>query len=462
MKLGSNIFINNGLKVESEAPNEYLGLSKNMLIGRLDEADQAIIISAYYDLCFLKQLFEKKRKLKFLTMIFARASSSALPNQVRELCDFQGWLKEKFGRSTTISIKIASGRRFLHTKLYHFRRGKWARTLVGSANATDNGFSRNDELLIELHGRDQTIEGYIEWTDKHASKVDDSSLDGPETYDSLQAILRDGFVYFKTYRNIPYTLDCFDNQPAISDKIQKAVVVAPLPFHDEQSAGVLNLLKLLNVGAANDRSDPLRRVRIVPYTIETCFGYWVPVAFNQRLNESLELAAERRTSELLAYGRQLGDIVDAEILTRIRKHYLDQVDSRITAAGAQRLRATVRLAVEDRVLRRIQNLRTLLTSEEQCKRLAKPLSGTAVPEIWEDPRSKGEMVDSFCEYISWRLARPSKVPGIVRTLQGWFDLRVGDMPEEVHAKIQKLFDSGKSLSRVDWTSRADFEDAASV
>lgn len=450
LKLDDSVFISLGLKTETKAPALYRGLSRDVLIQLLDQADKVVIISAYYDIPFLKQLFERKRSLKDLTMVFARAAASARGEQVQELREFRQWLRSKHNRKSSINIKIAEGRRFLHTKVYQFQRGKWARTLIGSANATAAGFFRNDELLVEIHGRNHAIEGYVDWTVSQALCCEDDRLKTPEEYNSLQALLRDGFVYFRSTRTIPYTLNCFDNYPDIIAKLQKAVLANPLPFHDEQSAGLLNILRLFDINVEDDQREVVRPVRIVPFSVETCFGFWVPFAFRTMLDARIDASVESKTAVFSASGLRLASIDRKEAAERIHARYFDEIDKRLMSVQSAPLTSAQRHEVEVRLIRRIESLKELLTNGEQCKRLARPLTGTPVPEIWEDPRSKREMVDSFCEYLSWKLARSGRIPGVVRKMKEWFDLRGGEQPEEIREKIDSYFESGQTKSRKDW------------
>jgi phosphatidylserine/phosphatidylglycerophosphate/cardiolipin synthase-like enzyme len=169
--------------------------------------------------------------VKTLTIVVNRASASALPAQIAELTKLKQELRKRLSRSATIKIKLAAKHRIFHTKLYHFRRGKWARTLIGSANSSANGFTRNEELLVELHGRDSTIEEYIDWTSSKAESCDSLlELDDQRT---LEAFPRDGYVYFKSSRTLPSTINCFDQQTAVADALQRSALADPLPFHDD-------------------------------------------------------------------------------------------------------------------------------------------------------------------------------------------------------------------------------------
>lgn len=384
-------------------------------------------------------------------MIFNRAAASALPGQLAELKTLKRRLQERHGRKTLIDIKVASKKRFLHTKLYHFRRGKWARTLIGSANATENGFCRNDELLVEIHGRDNTIEGYIDYTSDSASSCEDPAV-GVDEYDSFQAMLRDGFVYFKSNRPVPYTLNCFENHPDVRDALERAVVSVPLPFHEDQSVGLLNILKLLGISSSEkaEVDEEAQRAVLAPFSVETCFGFWVPYAFHQELDSKIDASASKKAARLFGHGQSLISKSDSQISADIQSRYFTVIDQRLAGVSAPRLNLQQKREVEARVLRRVLNLRSKLAEREECMRLARAVSGAPVPEMWEDPRSKREMMESFCEYVSWKLESTSRKRRIVRKLQEWFALSVGDEPHDVQRKIDSFFEAGKTIRRQAW------------
>jgi hypothetical protein len=265
-------------------------------------------------------------------------------------------------------------------------------------------------------------------------------------------MLRDGSVYFKPSRSVPYTLNCFDNRPDLAETLQKAIAGNPLPFTEGQSVGMLNVLRLLDIAVdepASSRQEAGQRVKIIPFAIETAFGYWVPFPYQSRLDKKLNAWAERKAAALLQHGHDLTSKRDDDILGAIRERYLKEIDSRLESIRARRLSSPHRRDIETRILGRVHTLQTKLSSKAECQRLARSLDGVPVPEIWEDPRSKNEMIDSFCEYVAWKLSSPTRVPGIVQTLRDWFELESRDEADRIREKIEDFFDSN-SLSRSDW------------
>ncbi|MGM4962988.1 restriction endonuclease PLD domain-containing protein [Tardiphaga sp. 1201_B9_N1_1] len=451
MKVGARLFISDGLKSESKADDRYAGLSADVLRERMAEADHVFIISAYYDADFVESLFVGKIPAKTLTIVVNRASASALPAQMAELKKLKQELRKLLNRSAKIEIKLAAKHRFLHTKLYHFRRGKWARTLVGSANSSANGFTRNDELLVELHGRDSTIEEYIDWTSAKAESCD-SLLAESDDQRTLEAFLRDGYVYFKSNRTLPNTINCFDQQTAIADALQRSALIDPLPFHDEQSIGLLNILKLLDIETASDgKTGKAGQVNMTACSIETCFGFWVPVALQEALERRIEKASDKRTEILIGRGQKLARVTDDEISTALNATYFNEVDRRLKSVSSPPLTTAQKSIVERRILDRAASLRGRLSDQAECRRLARSLSSSPVPEMWEDRRSKDAMIESFCEYVSWRLQR-APIPKLIRAMTNWFGLTAGDSTTQISEKIEAYFDGGEAIRQSQWQS----------
>jgi hypothetical protein len=453
MKLDGGLFVNRALKGEMPNAGHLFALSNSTLMERIKDADRVLIISAYYDIAFLQALFERRGALvdKTITMIFARPAPSALPEQIGELRKFQRTLSARARSKVKINVTVADGGRFLHTKLYHFQRGKWIRTLIGSANATSNGFDRNDEILIEVQGRNVGIDQYVERTLSTACNCDSVVVSNNEQYTSFQSMLRDGYIYFKPNRSVPYTLNCFDNDPDRVEALRKAVAGDPLPFHEGQSLGMLNILRLLDIKGAERaaKQDSAQRVKIIPFSIETAFGYWAPSAYRRRLEERLDATAEKKTKALLDCSRKLAANSDESVLEVARTKYLSVINTRLESVSQGRLSDREARDISGRILRRVQNLRDRLRNEEECKRLARSYDGTPVPEIWEHPQSKNEMINSFCEYVSWKLNSPTRLPRIVQMLRNRFDLKRGDELDVIRSKINNYFKTNKA-SRNDW------------
>ena len=361
MKLDNSLFVNKALKGEMPRARHLLALSNAMLIERMKAAEHVLIISAYYDIAFLHTLFEPKGTLlnKNITMIFARPAPPALPEQVVELRKFQRALGARGKSKARVNVAVADGGRFLHTKLYQFRRGKWMRTLVGSANATSNGFDRNDEIFIEIQGRSAGIDQYIGRTLATACNCENVVVSTNEQYTSFQSLLRDGYIYFKPSRSVPYTLNCFDNDPERVAALQRAVAGNPLPFHEGQSVGMLNVLRLLKIkdGDRATKQDVAQRVQIIPFSIETAFGYWVPSAYQRRLEERLDITAGKKTKALLACGRQLAVKNDDEVIEVARTKYVSVINDRLASVSARRLNDIEVREINDQILRRIKSLR---------------------------------------------------------------------------------------------------------
>lgn len=67
------------------------------------------------------------------------------------------------------------------------------------------------------------------------------------------------------------------------EALQKAVVGEPLQYHEGQSIGMLNVLRSLDIPQPGEHEqDATQRAKIVPFSIETAFGYWVPLSLSAK------------------------------------------------------------------------------------------------------------------------------------------------------------------------------------
>ena len=451
MKRDDSLFINHRIHKEMNGKKLLKPLSKNALIEKTTNANTILFISAYYDIDFLKGVFSATRHLsaKKITTVFARAAPPALQQQLEELNKFKNWLRGKCHPGTKIHVKLAKEGRFLHTKLYQFQGARSMQTLIGSANATSNGFEHNDEILIEIHGRNSGIDEYVRRTLDCASNCDDVTSKR-QIYTSFQSLLRDGLIYFKSTRTLPYTLNCFEVGTTIYNALAEAVKGKSVPFHEPQSVGMLNILKLLGVVSdEKSKQKTAKHVNLVQFSVETSFGYWVPTAFQDKLVANLDIASERKANQFLAYGRKLETINDTSALKLVREKYFTGTNALLKSVSHPPLTTKKKGELEKQIIKRVDSLRGRLNDPDECKRLARLLKGTPVPEIWEDPRSKDEMIESFCEYVSWKIEQRRKSL-VVKTITKWFDLETDDEPDGVRHRIEKFFKTGKTKSSADW------------
>ena len=66
------------------------------------------------------------------------------------------------------------------------------------------------------------------------------------------------------------------------------------------------------------------------------------------------------------------------------------------------------------------------------------------------PAFRDNDIGSVCEYVSWKLESPTRMPGVVQKLREWFNLQSEDEHSEIMEKIERFFNAGKLLHRSDW------------
>lgn len=206
-------------------------------------------------------------------------------------------------------------------------------------------------------------------------------------------------------------------------------------FSDRNVLG-LNLAALLKLDIPDNTKLGFR---LPTYAIETDYGYWVPKEYVDFVEQRLEKASgpkrralEKRGVELQQIG---GKYVDKQI-----KVYLDEVE-RMIATGGKPLALTKqeKEAIEEKIVRRVAHLKTLLTDRKALERLAQTLVGAPVPEFWEDEASVCRFVEGFCYDIVAKLNAPKNTPKIVAHLADQFDIREADDVTACREKIERFF-----------------------
>jgi hypothetical protein len=443
---------------QSEAHND-LRDAYTALVDNTKWSKSVIFISAYYGVSFADQLFRICKNAKMtreITLIFASAASGNLQTQVDELIRLRALLGKSGHAKKRIDIRITTNIAFLHSKIFAFTGPSGhKRYLLGSANFSSSAFSTNDEVLVLERGRHSGLESYIAHVTNNSIPIDD--IDKIATHDikDWRSFFREGFLYFKPARQVPYTVNCFvGHEFAETAKLlEKATVGAALQFHDQGSMGSLNLALLMQdrtVGTGGAQ----KRISTSAFSIETAFGLWVPSAYVVLVEDRIESSSKLRRQELMDQGRRLSAVSDDSIRGQIRL-YLDAVDS-LLPKGAT-LSKDKKTTIEKRIRRNQTRLIQALTDSHSLNRLSRPLTGVPVPDFWEDEQSGNELFETFAEYVAYKLSMLSdakRKSSMISHLAARFGLDSDDDAPAVREKMESFFEDGRVWLLNDWPKAA--------
>jgi HKD family nuclease len=369
---------------------------KNFISG----ADKVEIAAGFYDVKFLNGLLDNHSKVKQIRMVFNGLGGQRLKDQINELQILTNNLKSK---RISVEIRLAFAPGMFHSKLFLATEGSSTRALIGSANATLAAFARNEEILVTLPKAD-TLAGYFDsiWNEaKHLDRLD-------VTAKSLIAFFRTGSLYFKPTVTISLTINPFREllKTLSPDELQK-LSGFKLPHADPESGiGPFNL-KLAVLGDATpiDDSEDMQSIKagIKPWSIETCYGYWVPSAVDNKWSEKLKDASESRRNKWIKF-RDALDRVSETDLCKSYKNYLDAVGEVLERIPGYKdkikhLKNNPFDSAESTFNKFVKRIKCRLL-DDQLDQLTMPFRRGKIPELWDDDGAYEDFRDSFFDYMA--------------------------------------------------------------
>ncbi|KQN74678.1 hypothetical protein ASF04_26215 [Duganella sp. Leaf61] len=372
---------------------------------QVQHADVLRIAAGFYDVDFLENIL-KNCVAHTVCLMFNGLGGQRLHAQRAELDDLCNKLT-RAGRAVTARLSFAPG--MFHSKLFLMTENGKVTALLGSANATSSAFSRNEEILVSLADAG-ALDGYFDAAWRDAQSL--HSLAPPAT--SLISFFRTGVLYFKPTATLVTTIHPFrDLLKRMTNEERALLGGVALPF-SEQVAGIgpFSLKHALQENADDDDWDGLdtsteskavdSQLSIKRWSVETCFGYWVPSRLDQRWQEALSDAGAAKREKIESFAQELRKI-DKETLNGKYQNYLDEVrkvlEERITRFAELRSvlqRDPFDIAFFEKFVTRII---AYLDDPRRIKRLAEPFISGAMPELWDDEDAYQDFRASFFDYL---------------------------------------------------------------
>jgi len=257
-----------------------------------ENAEKIVMFSAYYSRQFLLRFLEWIRKPDRCSIIFVfnGFAGRRLKDQLNELREIAERYRDK--GLVNFSCRLNLENRLFHTKLYRFESRGEATWFVGSANASDEAFDKNEEVLLCLRGSHQSLDAYVKRVIGSSKPL--INVEEP-TIDSIVKFFRTGLLYFKQTTQIQFTFPL-----KLSDRVNERLVkleARPRNTEPGEAWGAYNVKRFLGLRTAEDEEK--RSIALMkPWAIETCFGYWVPTKYAPNLDRAIDRSAKRKRAKL--------------------------------------------------------------------------------------------------------------------------------------------------------------------
>lgn len=280
---------------------EIIGrLTQETITTEVKRAVRISIVSAYYSIKYLREILTKVnktlRKNCILELVFNGFSGERLECQKNELVKLKKDL-EGFGfRNKNISILLNRKTTLFHTKLYFITNDNGSLWFSGSANASIAAFDTNEEILIKVTTKIRDVKQYIARVKMASIAIEDINISNMKE-SNIIGFFRTGSIYFKPNNQISFTF----SELNLPDWVEKKLAEArerPTYTNQGKAWGAYNL-KLSLLLNEDDETEQKSQLRLKPWSVETCFGHWVPNKYRHIVDLSIKEKAGSSKAKLI-------------------------------------------------------------------------------------------------------------------------------------------------------------------
>jgi hypothetical protein len=422
--------------------NDVSPLDEDILTSEFRRATDISIVSAYYSTNFiytiLEKIFKNKRKLCNINCVFNGFGGEKLSEQISELKE----LKNELLRIGFENINIYVNRecQLFHTKLYYIKNENSSLWVMGSANASKSGFNSNEELLIKSTTNLRGIKSYINCVIVNSEKIEDISI-SEIVENNLIGFFRTGSIYFKPTNQLSFTFGELNNclPKDVADRLGN-INERPRNSNPGKAWGPYNLKKVLDI--KDDGDENSSRLRIKPWSIETCYGYWVPKKYCSYIEAKLKDKETELESHFVEIVNKISSVGEDRLLDDFNQ-YLSEANEILARNDIpfnidKKLKESL-IKKYQTFIKRIENK---INDPKKRKRLCTPLISTGMPEIWEDSSAEDDFSYSFYEYISGSLSSSNtNTPLIISSLNYYLEFSESADVEEIKQAFEDYFNS---------------------
>ena len=190
-----------------------------------------------------------------------------------------------------INIYLNTGSSLFHTKLYRFKLANEVNWFIGSANSSFSAFNSNEEILLQSSKKHKDFEQYIEQVINESyryDEIEDSNIN------SMVKFWRTGLIYYKPNANIQFTFSILKIPNWVKKELSQLKNMPPFATPGEP-LGPFNLKLALGF---QESDEPTAQARHNSWSIETCYGYWVPSQYKDKLDQKITNVSHDKLKKL--------------------------------------------------------------------------------------------------------------------------------------------------------------------
>lgn len=400
---------------ECEYENKESFLSFNELKNKLQRihgnqiSKTVYVVSCYYSIETIQSLFDSLPRRNVSLVVSALGHA---PEKISEIIKDLKKVQKKRNKKIYVCSKFP----LLHSKIYYseIKRIDGAICLVGSANLSENGFSNNEEILVDVENVDtkKRIRSYIKKIIEESIDIDkyNGLVDRVSGKTDFASFASSGYIVFKPNNQIQLN---YSGEPLrkIAKKLKNNVENGTQ--NSELSIDLEKYITSEEYLCYPIDTNIKSGARIKDHCVETCFGFWLPSgrhhdALNERDDDEIKKIEDQ--VDRIIVGLKKIDVSSDSFKEYIEKFYSSIKNGNQSIVVPENLKTEINSDIKNFILRQIKYL------ENRKSFLAKGFLITPMPYFWDDTCAAREFYDSFWENVKSRKHR-----GVARELWDYFE-----------------------------------------
>lgn len=367
------------------------------------------VISCFYSIKTIQLLFDSLPGRNVFLVVSALGHAS---EKINEIVDDLKKVKRNRNKKIYVCTKFP----LMHSKIYYSEKKRidGANCLVGSANLSENGFSNNEEILVDVENVDtkKQIRSYIKKIIEESIDIDkyNGLVDRNFGKTDFASFVSSGYIVFKPNNQIQLN---YSGEPLrkiaknLKNDVENGTQNSELSIDLEKY--ITSEEYLCFPIDTNIKSG----ARIKNHCIESCFGFWLPRGkHHDSLSKRDEKEVEKVEKQInkIIEGLNRIDVSSDKFKSYLQKFYssIKNGNQKVTVSEEQKL--AVLEDVGKFVARQVRYL------EKRKRSLANGFLITPMPYFWDDSCAAREFYDSFWENVESRKQR-----GVARELFSYFE-----------------------------------------
>ena len=400
---------------EVQRKNEESFLSLSLLCDKMKNVHGKVkshniyIVSCYYSINSIQTLLDSLEGRKVHIIISALGhSQEKIEEIIKDL--------KKIEKNRNKKIYVCSKFPLLHSKIYYAEneRADGANCLVGSANLSENGFSNNEEVLVDVEdvGAKQQIKSYIKKLIEQSIDIDRYTdfCVNDNSFSDFMSFISAGYIVFRPNNQIQ--LNYFGEKlreiaKELKSDVENGTRNSELSIDLEKYISSKEYLNFkINTKIKSG-------ARIKDHCIETCFGYWLPYGkHHDILNVCDDGEIKKKTDQVenVKAGLMKIDVDSKPFQEFLEKIYASIKNGEQPVYISDSQKTEIAKDIKAFITRQIKYI------DNRKNSIARGFLITPIPYFWDDRCAAEEFYNSFGENVESR-----KYKGIAKKIWEYFE-----------------------------------------